>query len=207
MNQISSSGKVSKKLAKDPFNPIKVTLIGNKMYETDCSKSPDLRVREIIKRRNDFTQYMTFLSTKKSFTNMLTGKSEDLDKAKEMVKLAEKIADKELIMIAKRKLKKAEDDFNRNQTLKKRESDPNYKKSQEEEMDKMMQTAKESGDDELIEVAKAMKAGLDRPQIGGVDPSYINTMIRNADKNLNELAPELEKGLPSYSAPIESDKV
>ncbi|MFH0711293.1 MAG: hypothetical protein V1944_01825 [Candidatus Aenigmatarchaeota archaeon] len=133
----------------------KYTISGSSVYVTDCRKNPDPRVTGVMEGAYAFINYAALLESEKNF---LKSEGEvNVEKANENLKLARKIGDKLLIQIAEYKVIAAESEIGREKAQAERFSSEGLK-SQKEEAEGMMAAAEETGEKEMIEVAKIQMA-------------------------------------------------
>ena len=205
-NRISLAGsnKLTKKISTDMNNPVKITAIGNSLYETDGSKNPDPRVTAIMKMWMNFSQYIYSINTKKEIGMNSSDKSLNVKEAEKMLEYAETLGDKDMESAAKVILQNKKKEEAMQEGLKTRAAD---KEGQKKEAQEQLKFAEESGEKELIEVAKAQLKAVDAPGIGISQADYEGKALQMAEDTLSRVGYLFEGNLPSYNHPGGGDVV
>ena len=203
---LRGSGRMTKKIPTDPFNPVKITATSGGLFETDGKTNPDYRVSAIMKMWMGISGYIGALKTKNEYEYRQAGKSLSLENAKKMVEYAKSLGDKDMEAAAKIALSNKEQGEQVEKSIKELEADTEGRKREALEQ---LKFAEDSGEKELIEVAKAqVKAAEGGSQLFGVNFEDARGQAMEVnEKLLDKFRPMVEVGLPPYSSPVASDAV
>lgn len=151
-----ASGKATTKIGK-----MKITVTQGAIYETDCTKNPDPRVSAIMSSASLWgPTYSTAVKQKAYLEAKIAGRSPpppELEKAKELVRYAEGLGDKDLLKIAKKNLADQEEDLKRQADAKANfpsALSPEGREAAKAEAMRGLKVAEDIGDEKLIEMAK-----------------------------------------------------
>jgi hypothetical protein len=208
---LAGSDRMTKKISTDMYNPVKITATKGGLFETDGKKDPDYRVSEIMKLWMAVSQVAGSLTTKEEPQLGMGGKRLDADDAKEMLEYAKALGEEDIEKAAEEILN---DQERRPKSAEKKPRDIEAEKeSQKREAAEMLKFAEESGEEELIEVAKAQVQAVEgnQPMYPGVDMAEMEASAQRAkeyfEKNIEKCKAQIEASLPDYSSPISSDAV
>jgi len=201
---LRGSGRMTKKISGNPYNPVKITAANGSLFETDGSKDPDRRVEAVMKMWMSLSSYFASLKMKSEYEYKLSGRSLSVEKAKKMAEYARMLGDKDMESAAKIILKKAENDEAMMRGLAAREAD---KEGQKREALEQLRFAEESGEKELIEVAKAQLKTVGSSSVGYSASAGEERALELAEENLRKIGPLIEISLPPYSNPSSSDVI
>jgi hypothetical protein len=201
---LKGSSKMTKKISTAQYNPVKITAMRGTLYETDGSKSPDQRVEAIMKMWMPISSYIASLQMKNEYEYKLSGKSLSVEKAQKMAEYAKTLGDKDMENAAKIILKREENNEAMIKGIAAREAD---KEGQKKEALEQLKFAEESGEKELIEVAKIQLKNIDAPTIGYDATTGAEKALEMAESNLQKFRPLIEISLPSYNHPSSGDVV
>ncbi|HQF36162.1 MAG TPA: hypothetical protein PLL26_00770 [Candidatus Dojkabacteria bacterium] len=183
-------------VSTDPFNPVKVTVRGGSMIETDCSVKPDPRVRAVMKMWIAISGYIGSVSTTDEYSAKKSGRSMDLEQAKKMAEYAKTLGDKDMEVIAQTLLKHAEANAVRDKSYTQSRADT---ATQQKEAEEMLKFAEESKDEDMIMAAKAQVAAASgsAPDIGAdIGPDQV---IAQSQMLYERLRADVEVDLPPYA--------
>ena len=201
---IGGSNKLTKKISTDMNNPIKITAVGGTLYESDGSKNPDSRVTAIMKMWLNVSQYIYSMNAKSEIGMKSSGKSLSIEDAEKMAEYAKTLGDKDMESIAKTILQNKKKDESMKKEMATRMAD---KEGQRKEANDMLKFAEESGEKELIDVAKAQIAAVDAPEIGMSQAQAESRVLQMAEETINKVGASFERSLPSYNSPSDGDVV
>ena len=235
MNRIAlrGSGKMTKKISTDMYNPVKITATKAGLYETDGKKNPDYRVTAIIKLWMAASSYAGFETNAKEVVPGMGGKVLDIEDAKKMLEYSKILGEKEIEKAAEEILKNRKEEVKTKKPEKEQVPDI---ESQKREAEEMLKNAEELGEPELVEVAKAQlktaesvskavhipgiehmtleefsKAASEMSSRGEeytVDQKDLDRMgSEYKNRNMLKIKTQIEAELPPYSSPIQSDNV
>ena len=203
---IGGSGKMTKKISTDMYNPVKITATKSGLFETDGKKNPDYRVSEIMKLWMSVSSYSGSLTLKEEPQLGMGGKRLDIEDAKKIVEYAKALGEDDLEKCAEEILKNRKEEVKTKKPVKEQAPDT---ESQKREALEMLKYAEESGEKELIEVAKAQVKSAEGGNQGfGVDnEEAVRKAMEYNEKNIAKCKAQIEASLPPYNSPIQSDIV
>lgn len=231
---LKGSGKMTKKISTDMYNPVKITAVGGALYETDGKINPDSRVTAIMKMWMAVSSYISSFNAKNEYEYKQRGKSLSIEKAQKMAEYAKTLGDKDMESAAKTILINKEQGEQMEKQIKDMAANT---EGQKREAAEMLKNAEEIGDEELIEVAKAQVKsvadgnpfGVRVKEVSGMTleefarerslPENENVLLSVSpqegqrmamefnEKNLEKFRPQVEIDLPPYSSPNSSDVV
>jgi hypothetical protein len=209
---LAGSDRMTKKISTDMYNPVKITATKGGLFETDGKQNPDYRVSEIMKLWMAVSQVAGSLTTQEEPQLGMGGKRLDTDDAKEMLEYAKALGEEDIEKAAEEILK---DQERRPKSTEKQPRDIEAEKeSQKREAAEMLKFAEESGEEELIAVAKAqvaVAADGGQSMYSGADIAEMENSARRAkdyfEQNIAKSKAQMEDSLPDYNSPISSDAV
>ncbi len=210
---LGGSGRMTKKISTDMYNPVKITATNGGLFETDGKKNPDYRVSEIVKLWTAVSQNAGSLIKKEEPQLGMGGKNLNVEDAKKIAEYAKALGEENLEKCAEEILKNRKDVAPKSmeKQIKDLEADTEGHKKEAEEM---LKFAEESGEKELIEVAKAqvkVAATGGQSMYSGADMAEMEESGRKFkefnEKNIAKSKELIEAELPPYSSPIQSDIV
>ncbi|MFZ2038356.1 MAG: hypothetical protein WAV11_00220 [Minisyncoccia bacterium] len=201
---IGGSNKQTKKISTDMYNPVKITAVGGSLYETDGSKNPDPRISAIMKMWLSVSQYTYSINVKNEVGMKSSEKSLNIEEAERLAEYAKTLGDKDMESAAKVILQRKKNDEAMMKGLATRAAD---KEGQRREAKEQLKFAEESGEKELIEVAKAQLKAIDTPNIGLSVANAEARVLQMAEDTLNKVGSLVEGNLPSYNRPSGADVV
>lgn len=207
-NRVSlpGSGRMTKKISTDMYNPVKITATKSGLFETDGKTNPDYRVSEIMKLWTSVSSYAGSLTPKEETQLGMGGKRLDIEDAKKMIEYAKVLGEKDIEKAAEEILKNRKEEVKTKNPVKTQVSDMEMQKREAQER---LKFAEESGEKELIEVAKAqLKSAEGGNQSFGVNnEEAVRKAMEYDEKNIEKCKAQIEANLPPYSNPISSDVV
>lgn len=231
---LRGSGRMTKKISTDMFNPVKIMAVGGALYETDGKTNPDYRVSAIMKMWMAVSSYISSLNAKNEYEYKQRGKSLSVEKAQKMAEYAKTLGDKDMESAAKIILANKEQGVQVEKSIKELSVDAEMQKREALEQ---LKFAEESGEPELIEVAKAqlkyaqsgVSSAAQLKEVSGMtleefakahaeasehnqvlfvsSEEWARMQVEFAERNLAKLRPQVEIELPPYSSPNQSDAV
>jgi len=208
---LRGSGRMTQKISGSPYNPVKITATNGSLFETDGSKNPDSRVEAVMKMWLAISQYAGSLTPKKEPQLGMGGRTLDIEDAKIMIEYAKALGERDIEKAAEEILKNRNEEMKTKKPAKEQVPDIEGQKREAEEM---LKFAEESGEEELIAVAKAQVQAASaggRPIYPGVDMAEMEESGRRFkefnEKNLEKCKAQIEAELPPYNRPNSSDAV
>jgi hypothetical protein len=201
---LAGSKRLTKKISTDMNNPVKITARGGSLYETDGSKNPDPRVTAIMRMWLNISQYVYFIDIKNEIEMKSSGQSWKIREAEKTLAYAKTLNDKDMVAAAEVILQKRKNDEAMNQSMAMRSVDKEGQKREAEERLKLME---ESGQEELIEVAKAQLKAVEAPSSGADSEKFDREIRQKAQETLSEIGSFFEVSLPPYKNPGGGDIV
>jgi len=201
---IAGSKRRTKKISTDINNPVKITAMGGFLYETDGSKNPDPRVTAIMKIWMNISQYIYFINAKNEIGMKSSGRSLSVEEAEKTLEYAKTLGDKDMASAAEIILQRKKNDEAMNKGMAMRAAD---KEGQRREAEEQLKFAEESGEEELIKVAKAQLKAIDAPSLGASPAQFDKGVQQKAEGTLNKIGSLFEVSLPPYKHPSGSDVV
>lgn len=235
-NRVSllGSGRMTKKISTDMYNPVKITATKGGLFETDGKNNPDYRVSAIMKMWMAIPQYASYLAKKEEPQLGMGGKILDIEDAKKMAEYAKALGEKDIEKAAEEILKNRKEETKTKNSAKEQAPDT---EGQKREAIEMLKFAEESGEEELIEVAKAQVKAAEGGNLFGTRVKEVSGMtleefsraqslpenenvlltvspqegqrmaLEFSEKNLEKLRPQVEIDLPPYNRPNSGDAV
>jgi hypothetical protein len=201
---IAGSNRSTKKISTDMNNPVKITAVGGSLYETDGSKNPDPRITAIMKMWLNVHQYIYSIEAKREAEMKLSGKSLSVEEAEKTLEYAKTLGDKDMVSAAEKVLRDRKNSDASDRSMKERESN---KEGQRKEAMEMLKFAEESGEKELLDVARAQVKAVDTPSLGGSPMQYNEEVRQKAEETLNKIRSFFDVSLPPYKNPNSGDIV
>jgi hypothetical protein len=133
-----------------------------------------------------------------------SGQSWKVREAEKTLAYAKTLNDKDMVAAAEVILQKRKNDEAMNQSMAMRSVDKEGQKREAEERLKLME---ESGQEELIEVAKAQLKAVEAPSSGAESEKVDREIRQKAQETLSEIGSFFEVSLPPYKNPGGGDIV
>lgn len=203
---LAGSGKMTKKISADPYNPVKITVANGTLYESDGKTNPDPRVSAITKMWLSASQYIISSKMKSEAEFKQSGRSLDMENAKKLAEYAKTLGDKDMEIAASAILKRKEVNEASMKGALERSADTEGQKKGALEA---LKYAEDSGDKELIEVAKIQLKNIEggSSQIGYSPAEVSQQTSRFVEETLGKTRSLVETNLPPYNHPSAGDIV